>query len=251
MGEVDEAFVSNGISSLISVSRTNLGIEVQTPVIYPNGDLVAVTIALEEGRYVVHDGGNGSAVLSAAGASLTSKLAKKLQAVANHYGCEFVNGRMLRACSAEDIGVCAAIVANASRTIGDEMLSRANQPIIDVRREVLERIRGTVGASRYRENEEVFGESGSPYKISAVVLDEAKANPIGFIEPVKDHDAATKKFREFWDISQSDQYVGVHRVSLYNEKWGWAQGDLALLQKVSNVVRLADTETRMKEFVTS
>ena len=225
-----------------------MGIEVQTPVIYPNGDLVSVTITISDDQYVVHDGGNGSSVLTASGMSLTKKLSEKLHKVAAHYGCEFVNGRMLRTCSADDIGVCAAIVANASRSIGDQTFSRDKQPTIDFRREVLERVRVSVGASRYRENEEVIGESGSPYKISALILDQAQKEPMGFIEPVKDHEAATKKFREFWDISQADRYIRVQRVSLYNEKWGWSPGDLTLLQKVSNVVRLADVETRMKEF---
>jgi hypothetical protein len=249
MRKIDESFIAESLSSLISVSRSNLGIELQTPVIYPNGDLVSVTIKLESGNYIVHDGGNGSAILSASGVSLTKKIAERLNKIAEHYGCEFVSGRMLRTCTPDDVGVCAAIVANASRSIGDQSLLRDQQPILDFRREVLERVRNSVGGRRYRENEEVVGESGSAYRISAVILDDGLEGPVGFVEPVKDHEAATKKFREFWDISESERYSGVLRISLYNEAWPWRAGDLSLLQRVSNVVRLADTEARMKEFL--
>jgi len=235
--------------SLIDIRRTNIGCEVQLPLFYPNGDSVVVTLTAERGEYVVHDAGNGAMLLNSYGVQVTKTMAKKIAALADVYGCEFSSGRLSKRCTVEDIGVCAAIVANASRTIGDQILYRQEQPPIDFRREVLERVRGAVGQKRYRENEEVYGESGYAYRVSAVILDATGDRPVGFVEPVKDHESATKRFREFWDISRSDQYGLVARVSLYNDKRDWNRSDLLLLQEVSSLVRMEDAERRMQEIV--
>jgi hypothetical protein len=129
------------------------------------------------------------------------------------------------------------------------VFSRPTIGPIDFRREVLSKVRDFVGGKRFRENEEVFGESGYSYQVSAVVLDHEAIRPISFIEPIKDHEAATKKFREFWDISRSDQFGGIRRISLFDDKRQWDRADLIILQEVSNLVRVSDTEARMREIV--
>jgi hypothetical protein len=217
MLEVDPTTIKNAIASLIDIRRTSLGCEVQLPLFYPDGGSVTITVTAERGEYIVHDAGNGSMVLSANGIQMTRNLSQKIVSLAKHYGCEFAAGRVERRCSPDDIGVCAAIVANASRAVGDQVFSRPTIGPIDFRREVLSKVRDFVGGKRFRENEEVFGESGYSYQVSAVVLDHEAIRPISFIEPIKDHEAATKKFREFWDISRSDQFGGIRRISLFDD----------------------------------
>jgi hypothetical protein len=249
MQEVPEATIRLALHSLIDIRRTNLGCEVQLPLFYPDGGSVTVTVVAERGDYVVHDAGNGTMLLNANGISLTKKLSQKIRELAAMYGCEFSAGRVERKCTTEDIGVCAAIVANASRAVGDQVLQRPVVPFLDFRKEVLERVRFVVGSKRFRENEEVVGESGYSYQVSAVVLDEAESGPVGFIEPIKDHDSATRKFREFWDISRSTRLTDIRRIALFDDSKNWDSSDLIILQEVSNLVRVSDAETRMKELL--
>ncbi len=247
MQTIDPEVIRSGLNALIDIRRTNLGCEVQLPLFYPDGGSVTVTVAAERGDYVVHDSGSGAMFLNANGLQLTKKLSEKITSLVGMYGCEFSGGRVARRCTPDDVGVCAAIVANASRAVGDQVLQRPLIPMIDFRREVLSRVRGIVGEARFRENEEIVGESGYAYRISAVILDRAEALPISFVEPVKDHDTATKKFREFWDISRSARFGGVKRISLFDDQRNWDKSDLILLQEVSNVVRLSDADQRMTE----
>lgn len=249
MQTIDPESIRAGMHALIDIRRTNLGCEVQLPLFYLDGGSVTVTVAAEKGEYVVHDSGSGTMLLNANGMHLTRKLSEKITSLVRMYGCDFSAGRVARRCTPEDVGVCAAIVANASRAVGDQVLQRPILPVLDFRREVLSKVRGIVGDARIRENEEVFGESGYSYKISAVILDKEESRPISFLEPVKDHDMATKKFREFWDISRSPRFGDVKRISLFDDRRNWDKSDLLILQEVSNLVRLSDTDRRMGEFV--
>lgn len=246
MLEIDPAAIKNALSSLIEIKRTNIGCEVQLPLFYPDGGSVTVTVTAERGEYIVHDAGNGAMVLNASGVQITRSLSQKIFQLAEHYGCEFSGTRVERRCSPEDIGVCAAIVANASRAVGDQIFQRQVIAPIDFRREVLSRVRNLVGDNRFRENEEVHGESGYSYNVSAVILDGDASKPISFVEPIKDHEAATKKFREFWDISRSDRFGQIKRVSLFDDARRWDQADLLILQEVSNLVRVSDAEASMR-----
>jgi hypothetical protein len=228
MFEVDPVAIKNALLSLIDIRRTNLGCEVQLPLFYPDGGSVTVTVTAERGEYIVHDAGNGTMVLNSSGVQMTRNLSQKIVSLAEHYGCEFSSGRVERRCSPDDIGVCAAIVANASRAVGDQVFHRQVIGPIDFRREVLGKVRDIVGNNRFRENEEVLGESGYSYQVSAVILDGEASRPIGFVEPIKDHEAATKKFREFWDISRSDKFGSIKRISLFDDTRQWDRADLLI-----------------------
>lgn len=248
MRKISENTLREALTSIFEVRESNLGFEVQLPVVYPNGEMVTVAVNVEGGEYVVHDAGFGSMFLNSSGMNLTANLEKRLFSIAQNYGCEFLNGRMSRRCDAESLAIAITIVANASRSIGDQVLYRGSEPMIDFRRQAIEKISSAVGSERIRENEEVLGDSGYAYRVSAVILDQHEDRAVGYVEPIKDHDAATKKFREFWDISKSETSRDIARLSFYDDQRKWKSSDLILLQKVSNVVRLSDSDARMKEF---
>lgn len=250
MDNINPDFIRRALTDLIAVNQTSSGFEVQLPVFFPNGDTASVVVAVEGEELIVHDNGGAIAFLGDFGLDATKKKAiLKFSNLADRYGCEFHYGRVQRRCGSDDLAVCAAIVSNASRAVADHVISSSDQPILDFRAEVLSNIREIVGGSRFRENEEVIGESGYAYKVSAIVLDERRKRPISFVEPVKDHDTATKKFREFWDISRSEATSQITRISLYDDSKVWNSADLLLLQGVSNVVRIKDVEPRLKELL--
>lgn len=232
--------------ALVKVEFSSLGLEVQLPVIYPNGDLATVVVAEEGDHYVAHDGGFAAMLLAGHGVGMTNKLRAKVESLSAHYGCAFVNDRMVRRAEIDTLPLAVAVVANASRTIADQLLETRNQPMFSFRREVIERVKEFVGSSRVREDEEVFGYSGTPYHVGAVILDKTAATPIALVEAVKDRDGVDKRFREFFDISLSETMSAPDRIVLYDERARLQQGDLIVLQKVSNVVRFSDAEARLK-----
>jgi hypothetical protein len=108
--------------ALVTARETAMGVEITTPVIYPNGACVTVTVTMEGGEYVVHDAGLGAMYLTAEGIRITRQLSERLAAFAARYECEFIEGRMLRRCSTDDVAIAAMLVANASRAVGDQAI---------------------------------------------------------------------------------------------------------------------------------
>jgi hypothetical protein len=231
------------ISELISVTQNGKDMQVGMPLVYPNGESVVVTVSPHSEGLVVHDSGLGSMCLATHGVNITKNMTARLTKIAEHYGCTFSHGRMSRGSDAGDLAMAVAIVANASRSIGDHLLYVAEQPIVDFKTEALDILRKSVGKSRIRENEPVIGESGSKYTASAALLASDETTAIALIEPIRDHDAATKRFREFWDISQHAGYEHLDRYALYDDRRDWQASDLNLLQNVCHVVRLSDSKS--------
>jgi len=237
------------LQGLIRLQPSNLGVILELPVYYPTGEAATVVVASEPGRFIIHDAGMGAMSLSSHGLNLTRRLAQRLDETAAHYGCEFLGGRMIAYAEAQaDIPIVAATVANASRSIADQILLAPTLPLVDFRAEAIDAIKEALGASRIRENEQFAGESGSRYSATAVILNDAESAPVGIVEPVKDHDSATKKFREFWDLSRNLALSAIQRIAMYDDRRHWQAADLSLLQNVANVVRLSDARQRMLEF---
>lgn len=233
--------------ALVRVEASNLGLEVQLPVIYPNGDLVTVVVSEENGQIFVHDGGYAAMALATAGVSVTAKLRARIASLSKHYGCEFSNDRMVKTAPVDQLPLAVAVVANASRTVADQLLQTHSQPIFSFRQEVIDRVKQVMGAERVRENEPVTGKSGTQYSIGAVVLDKHLTAPVAFVEAVKDLEGVNKRFREFYDISLLPMLNDPARIVLYDDRAPLRQVDLIILQDVSNVVRFSDAETRFKE----
>lgn len=247
MTDVTAAELEAACQALVRVQTTNLGLEVELPVLYPNGDFATVVVARSDSEFLVHDAGFADMALATSGAVITRKFRERLLALAAHYGCEFSNNRMMMKSPVAQLPLAVAVVANASRTIADQLLQMQNQPVFSFRQEVIERVKKFVGEQRVRANEPVYGRSGTEYSISAVVLDRRLSAPLAYIEAVKDADGVNKKFREFYDISLVPD-IYADRIVLYDDNAHLRQGDLILLQDVSNVVRFSDAETRLRPF---
>lgn len=232
--------------ALVKVEKSSLGYEVQLPVIYPNGDFVTVVVAPNGDRFDVHDAGFAAMTLANHAVRMTAKLRARIDNLSKHYGCEFANDRMTRFASADELPLAVAVVANASRTIADQLLQAHTQSVVSFRQTVIERVKEFVGKDRVRENELVVGNSGTEYHIGAAVLDRRHVRPVAFVEAVRDMDGVNKRFREFYDISLVPELSDMSRIVLYDDAADLRQGDLLVLQNVSNVVRFSDAEARLK-----
>ena len=235
--------------AIVSARPTNLGIEVTTPVVYPNGDLVTVAVTIEGGEYVVHDAGFGAMYLNTAGVRLTRQLTRRFGELASRYGCEFIAGRMTRRCSPEQVAMAAVMVANASRTIGDHALEIRRQTESDFRMAVAERVREIAG-QRVRENEAVKGESGRSYRIPSLILDSSQSFPVAFVVPLPNRAAIPDRFAEFFDIRRAHDQV--LRESVYDEGSDIRPEDRRFMQldQISELIPFQQTRFRFAQLMT-
>lgn len=229
--------------ALITARTTNLGVEVQMPLIYPNGQSVTVIVNVEGGQYVVHDAGLGSMSLTNAGMNLNRELIRRLAHLAQYYGCDFIEGRMTRRCTPEQVALAMVMVANASRTVGDQIHDMRARPLSHFHRELADVMTSVVGSERVRKVD-VSGYSGTSYRVNAVYRNsEVQA----FVEAITDHEAVNRQFREFYDLKESDSYSEIDRLAVYDDRKDWKSGDLTLLNTVGNVVPFSIAPQRLRQ----
>ena len=114
------AEIETGARAMIQVRVFPLGVEVTTPVVYPNGDCVAVVVAQEAGGdYLVHDAGLGAMYVTGEGIQLSRDLRTRITSAIARYDCAFESARIVRRCTSDDVPVSIMLVANASRSAGD------------------------------------------------------------------------------------------------------------------------------------
>ena len=84
MRPITQEELESAARALVAARKTNLGVEVTMPVIYPNGQAVTVVVNVDGGDYIVHDAGFGAMYLTSAGIRLSKQLARRLVALATH-----------------------------------------------------------------------------------------------------------------------------------------------------------------------
>ena len=230
--------------ALVTAQETSLGIEVTMPVVYPDGKAVTVLVNVEGGDHVVHDAGFGAMYLTAAGVRLTTQLRQKLAGLATHYGCEFIQGRMTRRASVDQISLAIAMVANASRTVGDQTLEIRHRAARDFKEVVSERLRETIG-SRVRRHQEIKGQSGTKYHVGNVVLDSNERLPVAFVESFANRTTISNHFMEFYDLAPAHPHV--QRLSVYDQNEPFRDTDLSLLRDVSDVLNYNQSRRRFRQ----
>ncbi|NBC34745.1 MAG: hypothetical protein GVY13_18895 [Alphaproteobacteria bacterium] len=223
--------------ALIRARHSNLGVEITLPVLYPDGQAVDVAVTVDAGTYVVHDASNGSFYLSKHGVEFTARLRDRLAALAESYGCDFLSGRVSMACTADVIAVAIALVANASRAIGDEARRVALGRARLFEKAVTGRLK-TLCAERLQERAEVIGDSGRVYRVGHVITAADCRSPLCFIETVANEKAVPRRVAEFLDLT--DEYPEVPRQSVYDEDLQWESHNLLLLQKVSETIPFSE-----------
>ncbi|WP_286881233.1 hypothetical protein [Sphingomonas sp.] len=224
---------------MVDVEATNQGYEVSLPQIYHSGHNVAVVVRAEARGFVVHDNSYAALLLADLGIATGRRLADSVRTDVASYGCELDGLRVVRRCSdTDDLAVALTLVGCASRLIADKALAHNQLPLHDFKASLLGKVVDTVGAKRVRTNEQVSGQMGGSYRVSAVVLDALGQRPIAFVEPIADREAVARRFKEFYDISRNPAYSNVERVAVHDDR-GLAASDALLLEEVGNLVRFS------------
>lgn len=229
--------------AIITARESAMGIEITTPVIYPNGACVTVSVTMEGGEYIVHDAGLGAMYLTAEGVRISRQLSERLSALAARYECEFIEGRMLRRSSPEDVAIATMLVANASRTVGDQAVELRRHSESEFRYAVSERVRNLVG-SRWRENQLFQGASGRGYRIGNVILDPAETAPVAFVFALPSRSAVPAQFAEMYDLREA--YPRIANDSVYNDAGDFRpREDGWLLRKVSVLIPFSQMQSQL------
>ena len=177
--------IGSAASALVMAEETSLGVEVTTPVVYPDGRAVTVVVSVDSGEHVVHDAGFGSMFLTSSGIKLSKQIRKRLTSMG----------------------------ANASRCVGDEVLEARRRAESDFIVAVTDSLRDVVGGKRLRTNEQYTGESGAHYRVHNVILDNAESDAIAFVEPLSSRSVVSQRFMEFTDLRQLHQGANMYAVA--------------------------------------
>ncbi|MCU4162212.1 hypothetical protein AiwAL_19385 [Acidiphilium sp. AL] len=194
------------IRSLVVAQSTNLGIEIELPLVYPSGESVRVFVTHDGAGCVIHDAGFGAMSFAAYGGKTSKSAAQKLSAVAAKYGCDFKNDRVSRLCAEDQVAIACVVVANVSRAIADQALDIRRHPENEFREVVADMLKRVIGR-RLRSNEQVYGASGRSYRIPHLILDQNEEKPIAYIMPVVNRNAILPSFAELFDIKKASPMV--------------------------------------------
>lgn len=228
--------IKQAISGLIQTRETNLGLEIALPILYPDGATVSVVIVKEQEdreNYVVHDASSGTLYLTQHGVRLNPKLRSRLAELVRRYGCEFAGSRVERRCTADQVAMAAVVVANASRTVGDQTLELRKSADRDFKQSVIEGLRKIAG-SRVRENQDVKGNSGRWYRLPALILDRSEREPVAFVSTIANRSAVGGQFAELYDLKEA--FGDVRREAVYDENSDLREEDRNLLAQAGEVV---------------
>ena len=238
--------VERAVRDLIVAEQTNLGVEITTPVVYPDGDVVTVVVERASDSFLVHDAGFASMRLSESGIHLSRVAARRLKENCARYKCNFSQGRVSAKADMESLGIVISLVANAARTVGDYALEMRRQAEADFRQILSEALREIFGA-RIRENEEIRGTSGRRYRVSAIVLDTKEDQPVNVVSAVANRQGVPYSFAMLYDLQEV--YRGVEGDSVYDENADIRAEDRLLLGSVGRVFSFSEARSRFREIM--
>ena len=243
MKELRAEAVETVVRSLLEAQQTALGIEVTTPVLYPNGDYVAVIVACGSDGLVVHDASLGIMHIAAGGTRVNREMAGRLRASAERYECQMIDGRVMRTTSDDEIAISVLLVANASRAVSDHAIEIRRQNESDFRYVVTQSLRELAG-ERLKENESFKGRSGRTYRVQNLILDQKLQRPLVFAVPLASRSAVPSQFRELFDLKAA--YSSVRNESIYDDEGDFRPDeDGWLLEQVGDVVPISEIKTRI------
>ena len=234
--------------ALLGTFESNLGTELQLPVLYANGDFVTVVVnANDQGEAIVHDAGFAAMTLANEGRSLSRKATRRAADYAARLGCRFVDGRVSLRCKLDDVASAAMMVGSVCRFVADQGVPDARTSG-DFAQKVRDILRAQVGEARMVPNFVVRGHTGSEYEVTAAITSRDPAKPSALVEAVPSPRTVAGRFRHLYEVKANDAYAGIDRLAVYDEEEEFTQGDLLLLQDVSNVVAFSDFQERARRY---
>lgn len=233
--------------TLWACSDTNLGTEVTTPLSYPDGEAIVVYAFEKSGKFTLHDGGMAAYNLAKSGKSLGRKLTAKSADYARLYGCELREGRVYRACGAENVQLGILTVASVCQFIASH-LPLDEQKKAEFEEKVIDVVRATVAAPSVEINPKLIGKTGHEYVATAAIKSREGNGILAIIDSVSSSRSVASKFRSFYDLKKNQSLSRADRIAVLEDFEGFPEGDIPLLQDVSNTVPLGNLPKRLETY---
>jgi len=166
---IEDAVVSRIVHDLVRVKLTRHGSVISTPVLFPSGGHVSVTVVQNGDNLFISDDGAAFAEADLMGASEIFK--RTARQVAQEYGVQFNSFEIFEATATVDTAAgMIAIVADAARRsvqITAERLGRRVE--MDFKAMVVDRLREVFGKNTVSSSVEMSGASTHQWTVDAVV----------------------------------------------------------------------------------
>lgn len=238
------ADIENLSRGLITATTSTLGVEVTTPIVYPNGECSRVFVFAENDYYIVHDAGLAEWYLTNESVRIDRL---RFPQAAKRYNCEYAKGRVQARSSSEELGITIMLVANASRAVADFATEARRHSESQFRFVLTERVREIFGA-RLRENESFKGTSGTTYRVPNVILNAAGSDPLCFVMPLASRSAVASQFKELFDLKSA--HPAVIADSVYDEDSDFrVEEDGWVLRQVGEVTPFGEIGSRLPALV--
>lgn len=114
--------IEAAVRQLVTACETNLGVQVNLPVVYPDGQSATVVVSGAGDQLRVTDAGFGAMFLAGFGVSLAGPHVQRAAALVEKYGCKMSRGEVYADCERSQVAITAMFVGNASRAIADQAL---------------------------------------------------------------------------------------------------------------------------------
>ena len=234
-------------AAMLGCSETNLGTEISTPLSYPDGEAISVFVFEKSGVATIHDGGMAAYNLAKSGQSYTKSIAAKSSTFAGMYGCEVRDQRVHRYCDVSKVSEAIYTVASVCSFIGS-LLPLDDKAKADFEAKVLATLGSDFPIEQLDLKPKHIGETGKIYNATAAIIDKITGDDIVLIEAVSNSRSVNSKFRAFYDIRNNPLYKSLDRISVFDDDEVFPEGDIPLLQDVSNVVPFSAFETRILQY---
>lgn len=244
--KICETVLSQSVA-LWACNDTNLGTEVVTPLSYPDGEAVVVYAFENSGKFTLHDGGMAALNLAKSGKGFSKKLASRANDYAKLYGCEMRDGRVFRACSHESVQLGIFTVASVCQFIASH-ISLDDQKKAEFEEKVINVLRASVSASLIEINPKITGETGHSYTPTAAILEGGGGRIRAIIDTVSSSRSVAAKFRSFYDFKKNEALSLTDRIAVLETFEEFPEGDVPLLQDVSNTVVFSSLPKRLEAY---
>lgn len=226
---------------------TNLGTEIVTPLSYPDGEAIVLYAFEKSGQVALHDGGMAAYNLAKWGQNFTQKISSKAVGYAKMYGCEMREDRVFRACTVENLHLAIFTAASVCQFIASHV------PFDDRRKvEFEEKVIDVLNSMDFRKGIELRpklqGDTGHEYRTTAAILLPSGDKFAAIIDAISSSRSVASKFRAMYDIKRNSLYEKTERISVIDDSEEFPEGDIPLLQDVSNTVLFSALPKRLEAY---
>ena len=245
INEINIDTLKSDLCNQFNIEPTAHGLHVNTGVLFLSGDCVQVSVDSDPDGYLVSDHCLAAMYLELHGLTIGTKLRHSFSNYAQKYGCEFKSNCVQKTCTTDQIPIAIAMVANASKSIGDYIIEPRRREDTGFKQQVSAKLQEAVGL-RMRQREAVRGYSGRVWHVDNIVLDKQLKHPIAFIETVPNRNTVPRRVTAFLDLKNKHQ--GATNTAVIKDDNDLRPEDYQLLKEICDPVTFDKSKPNFENF---